>query len=111
MIHDRVLQILTKIKDLTHERQLKWVKDPDDWFTAGRDQFKISFRLMFFEATNQVGANPRSFQLVMPGLSWDLHSELRGLTFYLRSLRSPMLGIGRWKILILFTDFKPLNRH
>lgn len=69
MLHSRVLQILIRIRDLTASGLLQWAAQPDGWFTAMVGEKPIHIRFLNYEATNQIGSDPRMFENTMPGFN------------------------------------------
>jgi hypothetical protein len=69
--HDLTLKILEEILKATRAQRMIWrvEKLPDTWYTATLGDQDISFRLCWYEATNQIGADPRMFEFSMPELN------------------------------------------
>ena len=72
MRHEFQLAIIQRLIAATKAKKLVW-KDEDEhgWFTApvGDDGAQIVFRMLYFEATNQIGADPAMFEFSMPGMN------------------------------------------
>ena len=67
MIHEIDIAILKKLYEVTSCKKLHWNEDSDGWVSAhlgGRD---IAFRFLYYEATNQIGADRRMIEFTMPG--------------------------------------------
>lgn len=70
MIHDAELLILHRIIGATRSGALKWEdEDVHGWYSTVLAGRQIVFRLLWYEATNQIGADPAVFEFNMPG--WD----------------------------------------
>ena len=66
MYFEETMAIVRRVRDLTAEGKLHWRRDPDGWYSAPHKDRRISFRLLNYEATNQIGADPRMFEFTMP---------------------------------------------
>ena len=61
MRYERDLRVLRHILDATKQGLLTWKKERDaqsEWYTAELGERPIMFRFLYYEATNQVGADP-----------------------------------------------------
>lgn len=68
MIHDEELLILKRIVRATESGAIHWDdEDAHGWYSCDLAGRQIIFRLLWFEATNQIGADPGMFQFSMPG--------------------------------------------
>ena len=72
MSHEQVVSVLKLLLEATKSKALTWEKSVDglsDWYCAKLGGREIAFRQLYFEATNQIGADPYMFDLHMPGLN------------------------------------------
>jgi hypothetical protein len=72
MSHEQVLEVLKLLLEATKSGTLTWKKSVDslsDWYSTELAGREICFRQLYFEATNQIGADPYMFDLHMPGLN------------------------------------------
>lgn len=72
MSHEQVLTVLKLLLEATKSKALIWNKSVDglsDWYCTELAGREICFRRLYFEATNQIGADPYMFDLHMPGLN------------------------------------------
>ncbi|GAB5445086.1 MAG: hypothetical protein Fues2KO_54350 [Fuerstiella sp.] len=83
---------MERIRNLTAERKLLWAADDDGWFTATVDNRPVSFRLLYYEATNQPGADPRMFEVTMPGFNHVFSFGTEGASILLEILAEADLG-------------------
>ena len=71
MRYDDKIVILDMLYDATIRRLIKWTKDEQDWIsstiTDGELEGDINVRYLFYEATNQIGADPYMLEFNMPG--------------------------------------------
>lgn len=67
MIHQRDIKILQKLHDATIAKAMTWTEGSDGWYTADVGGSEICFRFLYFEATNQVGADRSMIDFHMPG--------------------------------------------
>ena len=68
MIHDAELLILQRIIDATRAGVIKWEdEDAHGWYSTKLAERQIDFRMLWYEATNQIGADPGMFEFCMPG--------------------------------------------
>src|SRR5688572_23724140 len=61
--------VLQRLKKATLEKKIIWWEDDNDWFSTTISNQKVSCRFLYFEATNQPGADRHAVQLFMPGMS------------------------------------------
>lgn len=61
------LQICRKLLDATRNHRLVWRETEDGWYAAEIGGREICVRFLYFEATNQPGADRRMIELFMPG--------------------------------------------
>ncbi len=60
--------LLDRLVERTKAGRVVWREEVDGWFTAEiGGTFPARFRFLYFEATNQIGADPLAIQLMMPG--------------------------------------------
>lgn len=72
-------EILQRLIDATKAGKLTWQdEDEHGWYTAKLGGREIIFRQLFFEATNQIGADPAMFEFTMPGMSAKFALGTRG---------------------------------
>ena len=69
MIYERTLELLRRLVELTQQNRLLWKADEDGWFSTSVDSRVICIRRLYFEATNQLGSEPRFFEFSMPGVN------------------------------------------
>ena len=67
MIHQRDIAILQKLHAATATKTISWKEGDDGWYTASVGGREICFRFLYFEATNQVGADRHMIDFQMPG--------------------------------------------
>jgi len=68
MLHERNLAILQRLHEATVSKAITWsVADAQGWHCCKLGGQEICFRFLYFEATNQVGADPQMFDFMMPG--------------------------------------------
>lgn len=68
--HERDLAVLKRLLDASQERAIEWTQgDHAEWFETTLDGRTISLRFLYFEATNQIGADRHAIDLNMPGLN------------------------------------------
>ena len=94
MIYEKTLNVLNKLLELTQRGALRWSEEPDGWFTANVEGRTITFRFLYFEATNQVGADPHTIDLVMPGLNTKQACGTEGFSILLELLQA---AFPNWK--------------
>ena len=70
MLHLQVLTLLRRVLESTKQKKLLWRKTDDQWYEAVVGEWSISIRFLNIEATNQVGADPRFIEVVMPSFQW-----------------------------------------
>jgi hypothetical protein len=65
------LEILKELLRATRSGKISWYEEkcPDDWYTTRIGGERVTFRLSWYEATNQAGADPRMFEFDMPRLN------------------------------------------
>ncbi|HEX5444437.1 MAG TPA: hypothetical protein VFW87_11430 [Pirellulales bacterium] len=68
MLDDDAAALLQRLREETATGRLVWAEDADGCFVAhfGPEKQQILIRRMFFEATNQIGADPYFVELSMP---------------------------------------------
>jgi hypothetical protein len=72
MRYKQVLAVLEVLLEATKSKALTWEKSVEgvsDWYCTELAGRAICFRQLYFEATNQIGADPYMFDLHMPGLN------------------------------------------
>ena len=67
MIHQRDIAILQKLYNATVAKAITWTEGDDGWYTTNVGGREICFRFLYFEATNQVGADRSMIEFHMPG--------------------------------------------
>jgi hypothetical protein len=69
---DGTMAVLRELLRATREGRLHWEKSREgdsEWYTATLGGRNISFRFLYFEPTNQIGADRYMLDLHMPGLN------------------------------------------
>ncbi len=69
MRHQATNDLLRRLLQLTKSKLIEWNKDDDGWYSARLHSHFICFRFLFYEATNQLGADPRFIEFSMPGIN------------------------------------------
>ena len=70
MKYERELELLRKILRATIDGVLKWEQDDDkEWYTSSNadESFSASFRYLYIESMNQIGADPDMIEFIMTG--------------------------------------------
>lgn len=93
MRYERDLRVLRHILEATRLGLLTWKKERDaqsDWYSAELGEHPIQFRFLYYEATNQVGADPGAIDFHMYGMNarfafgtegWSLVAEILAAAF------------------------------
>ena len=90
MIYARDVELLRRILDATREGLIIWREEQDGWFAADVGGCRLLFRHLYYEATNQIGADPLAIELSMPGRNaaffagtegYALFEEILGMAF------------------------------
>jgi len=74
MIYQRNLTVLKRLYAATEAKRITWTEGKtedgfgDKCYTAVVGGREIWFRSLYYEATNQIGADPLAIELQMPGL-------------------------------------------
>jgi hypothetical protein len=89
--HERDLAVLERLLEATRRGDVVWRgSESGEWFEAGLAGREINFRFLYFEATNQVGADRQAIEFNMPGLNarffcgtegFDLLLDILGAAF------------------------------
>ena len=112
MSHEQVVSVLNLLLEATKFKALTWEKSVDglsDWYCAKLGGREIAFRQLYFEATNQIGADPYMFDLHMPGLNdcfacgtegYRLMMEILGAAFseWKKSSSNRHDTVGGWSL-------------
>jgi hypothetical protein len=67
MIHERDLQILRRLHKATVDKSIIWSESADGWYSCSVGGREITCRFLYFEATNQPGADRQMIDFKMPG--------------------------------------------
>ena len=94
MIYESTIAVLIQLLKLTQRGRLHWVEEPDGWFTASAGGRKVCFRFLYIEATNQIGADPHTIELSMPGLNTKQACGTEGFSILLELLGT---AFPKWK--------------
>lgn len=95
MIHEQTTLVLKKLLEATKKRAIKWQKDEyGDWYSAKIKEAEINIRFLYFEATNQVGADRHSLQISMPGFNAFFASGTEGYHLILETLAE---AVDSWR--------------
>ena len=86
MIYQNTLAVLRHLLLLTQQSKIRWSEASDGWFTSKVAGSAINFRFLYFEAANQVGADPHTIELMMPGLNEKLSCGTEGFSIMLELL-------------------------
>ncbi len=93
MRYERDLRVLRHILNATRQGLLTWKKERDaqsDWYSAELGERSIMFRYLYYEATNQIGADPCAIDFHMYGMNarfafgtagWGLIEEILAAAF------------------------------
>jgi len=69
MYYERMINVVKRLCELTRIGRLTWKPSVDGWYTAELHEGCVSIRLLNYEAENQVGADPRMFEISMAGFN------------------------------------------
>jgi hypothetical protein len=87
MIHERTTLVLRKLLEATRKKAFNWQKDEHgDWYSAKLKDGEVSVRFLYFEATNQVGADRHVLEISMPGFRSFFASGTEGYHLILETL-------------------------
>jgi len=68
MNYESNIAILNKLLSATVAKRIVWTVDAsDEWYTTVVGGREICFRFLYYEATNQIGADRRMIEFNMPG--------------------------------------------
>lgn len=69
MIHEGEVKVLERILAATREGAIAWREEADGWYSSDSVLAWMMFRFRYYEATNQVGADPLAVEFSMPALN------------------------------------------
>ena len=93
--HARDLAILRRLLAATRAGQIAWGEEDDaGYFTAELAGREIHLRRMWYEATNQIGADPRAFEVSLPGANLGFFAGTEGWSLVLDILDA---GRPEWR--------------
>lgn len=88
MIHERDIAILRRLLSATKSKAVSWRQGADGWYSSQIGGGEVCFRFLYYEATNQVGADRVMIDFMMPGRNarfacgtegYDLFMELMAI--------------------------------
>jgi len=82
------LEILNRLLEATRVGDIVWSEEDEGQFNATVGGRGIYFRFLYYEATNQDGADPRMFEFGMPGLNGGYHCGTEGWSILMEILES-----------------------
>lgn len=86
MIYEQQLQVLNRLLQSTKCGALSWEKNQySDTFVARTKNGEIRIEFLYIEATNQIGADRHTLQLLMPGLKAFFSAGTQGYDLLLET--------------------------
>jgi hypothetical protein len=67
MNHERDIALLSRLLRATVAKSITWSQSEDGWYSCRVGGRVIAFRFLYFDATNQAGADPQIIDFMMPG--------------------------------------------
>ncbi len=88
MNYEMSIAVLNKLLIATKAGIATWREDEHGWFTTQVGDRAITFRFLYFEATNQIGADRYIIDFSMPGLNDRFACGTQGFCLILELLEA-----------------------